>query len=107
MDKDKQKKPRKRKEKYFICPYCAELKTWTSILADGECGGPGMCDCQYTTLFWSPEFQDLNICTNRSYHEYVKISESWYECLIKYKNHILRRDAFQQIPRLMWEDNRK
>ena len=94
----KQKRYRKRKEKYFICPYCADLKTFTSILADCEAGGPGMCDCQFTTLFWNPEFQDLDVDTNRIYHEYVNISKEWYDCLKKYSNHILRRNAFNQIP---------
>ena len=94
------KKSRQRKEKYFICPYCADLKTFTSILADCESGGPGMCDCQFTTLFWSPEFQDLDVDTPRIYHEYVQISEGWYECLKGKFNDVLRRDAFREIPRL-------
>lgn len=92
------KEPRKRKEKYYICPYCADLKTFTSILTDCESGGPGMCDCQFTTLFWSPEFQGLDINTHRIYHEYVQISEDWYKCLDMEENNILRRDMFKQIP---------
>ncbi len=97
---------RKRRERYFICPYCVELKTWTSILADLEMGGPGMCDCQFTTLFWNPEFQDLDVETNRIYHEYTKISKSWYDCLKAETNHVLRRDAFKQIPGIMRLDNK-
>ena len=89
---------RQRKEKYFICPYCADLKTFTSILADCESGGPGMCDCQFTTLFWSPEFQDLDVDTPRIYHEYVQISKDWYDCLKEKFNDVLRRDTFKQIP---------
>lgn len=96
--KIKEKKYRQRKEKYYICPYCADLKTFTSILADCESGGPGMCDCQFTTLFWNPEFQDLDVDTPRIYHEYVKISKDWYDYLIKENNNILRRDVFRQIP---------
>lgn len=106
-DKTKLKKPRKRKERYFICPYCADLKTWTRILADCECGGPGMCDCQFTTLFWNPEFQDLDVDTPRVYHEYVEISESWYECLKEYWNNVIRIDAFKQIPGIMRMENEK
>ena len=97
----KPKTHRKRKERYFICPYCAELKTWTSMLADREMGGPGMCDCQFTTLFWNPEFQDLDIETLRIYHEYVEISESWYDDLKNILNDVLRREAFNQIPGIM------
>ena len=92
---------RQRKERYFICPCCAELKTWTSILSDCECGGPGMCDCQFTTLFWNPEFQDLDVDTPRIYHEYTEISNSWYDCLKEIYNDILRRDALKQIPGIM------
>ena len=88
----------KRKEQYFICPYCADLKTFTSILADCEMGGPGMCDCQFTTLFWNPEFQDLDVDTPRVYHEYVEINKSWFGCLKEISNDILRRDALKQIP---------
>ena len=95
-----------KKRKYYICPYCAELKTEFSILADCEKGGPGMCDCQFTTLFWNPEFQDLALDTSRRYYDYVEISESWYNCLIKFKNNIIRGDAFKEIPRLMWMDNK-
>jgi len=89
---------RKRKEKYYICPYCAELKTFTSILTDCESGGPGMCDCQFTTLFWNPEFQDLDVDTPKTYHEYVQISEDWYNCLNVEENNVLRKDMFKQIP---------
>lgn len=96
----KKKQTRTRKEKYYICPYCAELKTFTSILTDCESGGPGMCDCQFTTLFWNPEFQDLDIETNRIYHEYVQISKEWYECLKDISKGVLRIDAFKQIPRM-------
>ncbi len=88
----------KKKETYFICPYCAELTTGTKILLEAESGGPGFCDCQYTTLFWSPEFQDLVVGTGKMYHEYTEISKSWYDCLKEYDNNILRRDAFEQIP---------
>jgi hypothetical protein len=94
----KANKTKQRKEKYCICPYCAELKTFTSILADCESGGPGMCDCQFTTLFWNPEFQDLDVDTNRIYHEYIQISKDWYDYLMKENNSILRRDTFKQIP---------
>lgn len=103
----KQKKIRKRKEKYFICPYCAELKTWTRILADCEMGGPGMCDCQFTTLFWNPEFQDLDVDTPRIYHEYVEISKDWYDGLKSYSNNVLRKSAFNQIPGIMRLDYEK
>jgi len=89
---------KKRKEKYYICPYCAELKTFTSILTDCESGGPGMCDCQFTTLFWNPEFQDLDVDTPRLYHEYTQISKEWYECLKREDNYVLRKDMFKQIP---------
>lgn len=105
IKKDKSiKKPkqiRRRKEKYFICPYCGELKTFTSILADCEMGGPGMCDCQFTTLYWNSECQDLDVNTQRTYHDHVQISEEWFECLGDINNDILRIDAFNQIPRLM------
>lgn len=104
LDKKKQRimkksnKIKPRKEKYYICPYCADLKTFTSILADCESGGPGMCDCQFTTLFWNPESQDLDVNTPRIYHEYVRISEEWYDCLKEIDNNVLRRNAFKQIP---------
>jgi len=91
---------KQRKEQYFICPYCADLKTFTSMLADCEMGGPGMCDCQFTTLFWNPEFQDLDVDTPRIYHEYVNISKEWFDSLKEISNDILRRDAFNQIPRI-------
>jgi len=97
-EKKKEVVHRKRKEKYYICPYCAELKTFTSILTDCESGGPGMCDCQFTTLFWNPEFQDLDVNTSRIYHEYVQISKEWYECLKNINKGVLRIDAFKQIP---------
>lgn len=98
---------RKKKEQYFICPYCADLTTLTKILLEAEIGGPGFCDCQYTTLFWSPEFQDLDVDTNRVYHEYVEISKSWYDCLKGWDNEIIRRDAFKQIPGPMRLDNER
>ncbi len=98
---NKPKKIRKRKEKYFICPYCGDLKTFISILADCEMGGPGMCDCQFTTLYWNPECQDLDVDTPRTYHEYVRISKEWFECLGEIFNDVLRRDAFKQIPGIM------
>lgn len=94
----KANKIRQRKEKYFICPYCADLKTFTSILADCESGGPGMCDCQFTTLFWNPESQDLDVNTNRIYHEYAEVSKEWYEALGREMNDVLREDMFSQIP---------
>jgi len=103
----KPRQPRKRKEKYFICPYCADLTTWTKILLEVEIGGPGFCDCQYTTLFWNPGFQDLDVDTNRIYHEYTEISESWYDCLKDIYNDVLRKDAFKQIPGIMRSDNGK
>jgi|GEM_PF-2287511 len=93
-----EKKYRKRKETYHICPYCAELKTFTSILTDCESGGPGMCDCQFTTLFWNPEFQGLDVDTPKTYHEYTQISKVWYDCLKEEVNDVLRRDMFKQIP---------
>lgn len=97
----KVKQHRKRKEKYFICPYCGDLKTFTSILADCEMGGPGMCDCQFTTLFWNPEFQDLDVDTPRVYHEYVEICQDWFEYLKGISNDVLRIDVFKQIPGIM------
>lgn len=96
--KDKLKKSEKKKEQYFICPYCSDLKTSTSILADCEMGGPGMCDCQFTTLFWNPEFQDLDADTPRTYHEYVEISGGWFDCLKAIPNDVLRNNALKQIP---------
>ena len=96
----KTKQIRKRKEKYFICPHCADLKTFTSILADCEMGGPGVCDCQFTTLFWNSSCQDLDIDTPRVYHEHVEISKDWFDCLGNILNDVLRRDAFKEIPRL-------
>jgi len=92
---------RKRKEKYFICPYCADLKTDISRLADCEMGGPGMCDCQFTTLFWNSNCQDLDTDTPRIYHEYVEISKDWFDCLGDIFNDVLRRDAFKEIPGIM------
>lgn len=107
MKKSETKTIRKKKEKYFICPYCADLTTWTKILLEAENGGPGMCDCQFTTLFWNPEFQDLDADTPRIYHEYVKISKSWYDCLKDQENDVIRRDAFKQIPGIMRLDDGK
>ena len=105
--KQSKTKPRKKKEKYFICPYCADLTTWTKILLEAESGGPGFCDCQYTTLFWSPELQDLDVDTPKLYHEYTEISKSWYDCLNDIHNDVLRRDAFKQIPGIMRLDDGK
>lgn len=99
--KQSKTKPRKNKEEYFICPYCADLTTGTKILLEAESGGPGFCDYQFTTLFWSPKFQDLDVDTNRIYHEYTEISKSWYDCLDEIPNDILKRDAFKQIPGIM------
>jgi len=96
----KKKQNRRRKEKYYICPYCGDLKTFTSILADCEQGGPGMCDCQFTQVYWDQDYQDLNIDTSRIYHEYIQISKKWYEYLKKIHNDVLRLDALRQIPRL-------
>ena len=99
VKKEKPKKQvRKRREKYFICPYCADLKTDISRLANCEMGGPGMCDCQFTTLFWNPECQDLDVDTPRVYHEYVKISKDWFDYFKDIPNDVLRKDSFKQIP---------
>ena len=101
VKKEKPKKQiRKRREKYFICPYCADLRTFTSILADCEMGGPGMCDCQFITLFWNPKYQDLDVDTPRTYHDPINISKEWFDCLGEIPNDVLRLDAFRQIPRL-------
>lgn len=99
-DKKTKKQIKKKKETYYVCPYCADLKTFTSILADCEMGGPGMCDCQFITLFWNPEFQDLDVDTPRIYHEYVEISKGWFDCLGNILNDRLRIDALKEIPRL-------
>jgi len=107
QSENKSKKKSKNKEKYFICPYCADLTTFTKILLEAESGGPGMCDCQFTTLFWNPEFQDLDVDTPRVYHEYVEISKSWYDCLNEIYNDVLRRDAFKEIPGIMRLDDGK
>ena len=89
-----------KKERYFICPNCAQLTTWSDILSEIEnSGSVGMCYCQFTNVFWSEKFDDLDVTTDRIFVEYVEISKKWYEYLKNERNDVLRLKAFQTIPK--------
>lgn len=60
-----------KREKYFMCPQCGELTTWTAILDECGSGGQGMCYCEYDN--------------GRVFIEYEEISKKEYEARLKEK----------------------
>ena len=87
-------------EKFYICRECGELTTESEISRDIEfSGGPGMCSCKFTEIYFNKEINDLDVLTNRSYTPWTEISGKWYEKLKGWKNDALRLKVFNVIPR--------
>ena len=95
---NKPTKSKKTKQIYYICPNCGSLTTEKKLLDEGEWGGNGMCDCEFTRFYWAPEYGDLDVDTPRIYHEYVQLSKKWFDFLKDVDNDVLRVNTFNQIP---------
>lgn len=88
----------KKKERFFICPVCGELKTWKEILKDCEGGGVGLCTCEFTAFEWSEE-HGLDVWCPRIYTEYEEIGKELYDRLKEERNHVTRLKILKVIPK--------
>ena len=57
-----------KREKYFICPNCGDVKTRTELNRESTAGGYGMCDCKQN---------------NGVYVQYEEIKKPEYEARLK------------------------
>ncbi len=65
-----------KKEKYYICPICAELVTESERLKSAEnSGANGMCYCPFTEPFWNEVIDELDVQTPREFQAYTEISK--------------------------------
>jgi phage terminase large subunit GpA-like protein len=86
------------KEKYYICPHCFSLTTYSQISKECEEGGNGLCDCDYVTYEWSETYKSFEPVYWRKYHEYEEVTrEVWkaLEGLTSYE----RKHAYSTIPK--------
>lgn len=70
-----------KKEQFYVCPRCMELKTYTEISEDCERGGTGLCDCSYVQFEWDAKYQDYEPIYLREYCEYTEITKRLYKAL--------------------------
>jgi len=99
MKKDREESKEENKQKYFICPNCADLTTWFQILKECGVGGQGMCMCGWGHHFWNDKYQEMDYETDRLYVQYIEISKHWFKILKGEKNNIIRLRVFNQIPK--------
>ena len=87
-------------EHFYICHECGELATESGILEEiGNCGGPGLCSCLFSEMYYNEEINDLDVKTNRIFTQWTEISKKWYEDLKGWENHVVRLRVFRGIPK--------
>jgi hypothetical protein len=90
----------KEPEKYFICPICAELITWTEILENCSNGGSGDCTCLFCDLQWNSKEQYFEPIYWREVTLYQEIPQKIYDMLKTVKNDVKRREMYRS-----WENS--
>lgn len=73
-----------KKERYFICPNCKNLITWSKILENCSNGGVGLCDCSFCNFYWDEKYKSFQPIYARIYYDYTEITKRGYDELSKF-----------------------